>query len=98
MTLEEAMSRYVSLDAALVAYMEACGTPWPPSLDDVAHLTCMEPRAHRAEPGSCRGCGAADGPPSHVYGERKCCPDCDHREHKHWHQSERTLGQRLDWT
>jgi len=27
----------------------------------------------------CRYCGIADGPPAHVYGERKCCPDCDHR-------------------
>ena len=28
---------------------------------------------------ACRWCGAEDGPPHHVYGERKCCPDCDHR-------------------
>jgi len=26
----------------------------------------------------CRGCGNAS-PYVHVYGERKCCPDCDHR-------------------
>lgn len=28
---------------------------------------------------ACAGCGGAEGPPSHVYGERKCCPECDHR-------------------
>jgi hypothetical protein len=28
----------------------------------------------------CRGCGdTGQGPADHVYGERKCCPDCDHR-------------------
>ena len=26
----------------------------------------------------CRECGNAN-PADHVYGERKCCPDCDHR-------------------
>ena len=28
--------------------------------------------------GYCLGCGAPAGPPHHVYGERKCCPDCQH--------------------
>jgi hypothetical protein len=27
----------------------------------------------------CRHCNAPEGLPHHVYGERKCCPDCDHR-------------------
>jgi hypothetical protein len=28
----------------------------------------------------CRGCGSVDRSGSaHVFGERKCCPDCDHR-------------------
>jgi hypothetical protein len=30
-------------------------------------------------PQPCRHCGAPEGLPYHVYGERKCCPDCDHR-------------------
>ena len=28
--------------------------------------------------GKCSECGADDGAPSHVYGDRKCCPDCNH--------------------
>jgi hypothetical protein len=34
------------LEAALARYMEACGTPWPPSLADVAPLPCMGPEPH----------------------------------------------------
>lgn len=26
----------------------------------------------------CVYCGLPGGPPNHVYGERKCCPDCHH--------------------
>ncbi len=34
----------------------------------------------RTETLPCRGCGNVDpGGVAHVYGERKCCPDCDHR-------------------
>ena len=28
----------------------------------------------------CSGCGAAWSIASHVYGQTKCCPDCDHAE------------------
>ena len=29
-------------------------------------------------PGTCNGCGAAWNPADHVYGQRACCPECDH--------------------
>lgn len=34
------------LEAAVVRYMNTCGTPWPPSLSDMAHLACMGPEPH----------------------------------------------------
>jgi hypothetical protein len=33
----------------------------------------------------CRGCGNLSlKDPTHIYGDRKCCPDCDHRPDETW--------------
>lgn len=33
----------------------------------------------------CRYCGTVSlRTPTHIYGERKCCPDCDHRPTETW--------------
>ena len=43
--------------------------------DELARLQALVDQAEFR----CRNCGSADGPPNHVRGEKKCCPDCDHR-------------------
>jgi len=49
--------------------MTAWTNPGPYGVGPYEDADAMDP---------CRYCGSTD-PTHHVYGERKCCPDCDHR-------------------
>jgi hypothetical protein len=41
-------------------------------------ITAQRPYSDFSPTGPCPYCGSPPGPPHHVYGERKCCPDCRH--------------------
>jgi hypothetical protein len=47
-------------------------------------ITAQRPYSDFSPTGPCPYCGSLPGPPNHVYGERKCCPDCRHPQRYAW--------------
>jgi hypothetical protein len=47
-------------------------------------VTHERPYSDFSPTGPCPYCGSLPGPPNHVYGERKCCPDCRHPQRYAW--------------